>query len=172
MHVTVRDVVLDDAEAIVRVLNPIIEARSYTVLDAPFSAAEERDFIARFPARGVWKVAVRESDRRIVGFQVLEPYAAYTRAFDHVGTLGSYVDLNERRSGVARALFPETLAAARRKGYEKIFTFVRADNPAALAAYRAHGFAVIGTAQRQAKIDGEYVDEILIERSLLDIAVA
>jgi RimJ/RimL family protein N-acetyltransferase len=52
---------------------------------------------------------------------------------------------------------------ARRKGYEKIFTFVRADNPAALATYRKQGFTIVGTARRHAKINGAYVDEIIIE---------
>jgi hypothetical protein len=37
-----------------------------------------------------------------------------------------------------------------------------------LATYRANGFEVIGTARRHAKIDGRYVDEILIEKSLRD----
>jgi len=47
-----------------------------------------------------------------------------------------------------------------------IFTFVRADNAAALATYRAHGFEIVGTARRHAKIDGRYIDEILIEKPL------
>jgi RimJ/RimL family protein N-acetyltransferase len=115
----------------------------------------------------VWKVAVRSADGRLVGFQVLEPFGPYSRAFDHVGTLGTYVDLALRRQGIATALFAATFAGAQRKGYEEIFTFVRADNPAALATYRAHGFSVVGTARRHAKIDGQYVDEILIERILV-----
>ena len=81
-----------------------------------------------------------------------------------VGTLGTYVDLEHRRRGIAKALFAATFEAARQKGYEKIFTFVRADNAAALATYRAHGFGVVGTARKHAKIDGRYIDEILIEK--------
>jgi len=164
--VQIRDATPADAEAIVQILNPIIAARLYTALDTPFTVDQERVFLERFPARGVWKVAVGAG--RVVGFQVLEPFATYTHAFDHVGTLGTFVDLALRRQGIARALFPATFAAAQAKGYEKIFTFVRDDNPAALAAYVAHGFRAIGTARRHAKIDGRYVDEILIEK-LLDV---
>jgi L-amino acid N-acyltransferase YncA len=160
----IRDVRPDDADGVIGVLNPIIEARRYTVLDTPVSAQAERDYIARFPARGVWKVAERGSDGRLVGFQVLEPFAAWTSAFAHVGTLGTYVALAQRRQGVGTALFEATFRAARLKGYEKIFTYVRADNPAALAAYRAQGFALVGTARRHARIDGRYVDEIMIEK--------
>jgi L-amino acid N-acyltransferase YncA len=166
MDLTIRNVEPTDAEAVVGILNPIIEARVHTVLSDPFSVDAERDFIERFPPRGIWKVAVRPAYGRLVGLQVLEPFGAYTQAFDHVGTLGTYVDLGQRRLGIAKALFAVTLEAARQKGYEKIFTFVRADNAVALATYRAHGFEVIGTARRHAKIDGRYVDEILIEKSL------
>jgi len=86
MDLLVRDVVPADAEAIVGILNPIIEARAYTAFDAPFTSDSERDYIVKFPPRGVWKVSVRRSDGRIVGFQVLEPFGPYTRAFDHVPT--------------------------------------------------------------------------------------
>ena len=168
MELAVRDVAPGDAEAIVGILNPIVEARIYTALSEPFSVAAEQDYIAQFPTRGVWKVAVRRDDDRIVGFQVLEPFASYTRAFDHVATIGTYVELAQRRRGIATALFDATFDAARQKGYEKLFTFVRSDNADALAAYRARGFRVLGTARRHAKIDGRYIDEVFIERSLVD----
>ena len=167
--VSIRDVEPSDAEALVGILNPIIDARVYTAFDTPFSVEAERDYIVNFPRRGIWKVAVRRSDQRLVGFQIMEPFATYTKAFDHVGTLGTYVDLGLRRQGVARSLFQATFEAAQRNGYEKIFTFVRADNPAALAAYLHHGFVVIGTAQKHAKIDDRYIDEVLIEKSLVRI---
>jgi L-amino acid N-acyltransferase YncA len=163
---SIRDATPADAEAIVAILNPIIEARIYTVFDAPFSVETERDYITRFPARGIWKVAVSAADRRLVGFQVMEPFGPYTRAFDHVGTLGTYVDLELRRRGVAGRLFAATFDAAVRKGYEKAFTFVRADNPAALQTYLGQGFVVVGMAKRHVRIDGHYVDEVLIEKWL------
>jgi L-amino acid N-acyltransferase YncA len=162
----IRDATPDDADAIVAILNPIIAARVYTVFDEPFSVEAERDYLTRFPARGIWKVAVSDSDQRLVGFQVMEPYGPYSRGFEHVGTLGTYVDLERRRHGIARRLFAATFDAARHKGYEKAFTFVRADNPAALHAYLGQGFVVIGMAKRHVRIDGRYIDEVLIEKWL------
>ena len=170
MELSVRDVEPNDAEALLGILNPIIEARTYTALDTPFSIAEERDFIAGFPRRGIWKVAVRQADRELVGFQITEPFANYTKAFDHVGTIGTFVKLGLRRQGIARRLFEATFEEARRAGFEKLFAFVRADNPAALQTYLGQGFTVIGTAKDHAKIDGRYIDEVLIERSLIGAA--
>jgi L-amino acid N-acyltransferase YncA len=102
----------------------------------------------------------------LLGFQVVEPFATYTHAFDHVGVIGTFVDLAWRRQGIGARLAEATFAAARKKGYEKLFGYVRADNAAALAFYASLGFGVIGTAQRQARIGGRYVDEVLIEAFL------
>lgn len=168
MDLVIRDANPDDAEALVAILNPIVAARVYTAFDRPFTVEAERDYVVNLPPRGIWKVAVRQPDQRLVGFQIMEPFASYTGAFDHVATLGTYVALDARRRGVASRLFPVTFDAAKRFGYEKVFTFVRGDNPAALQTYLRHGFRVIGTAQAQAKIDGRYVDEVLIETWLTE----
>ena len=166
MQLLIRPAQPEDAAAIVAIFNPIIESGKYTAFDTPFTVEAEREYIANFPARGIFHVAVRQDDQRIVGFQSMEPFATYTRAFDHVGVVGTYVDLAERRQGIAGQLFAATFEAARQKGYEKLFTFIRADNPAALATYQQQGFQIIGTAHRQAKINGSYVDEIMVERFL------
>jgi L-amino acid N-acyltransferase YncA len=165
MNIAVRPATADDASGIVAVLNPIIEDGRYTALDTTFTVEEERAFIERFPARGIFHVAV-DGSGTIAGFQVFEPLAPHLHALEHVGTIGTYVDLARRRQGIASRLFAETFAGAVAKGYEKIFTFVRADNPAALETYLRHGFAVIGTAKRHAKIRGAYVDEVMIEKQL------
>jgi L-amino acid N-acyltransferase YncA len=166
VSVVVREATPDDGEAIVAILNPIIAARAYTVFDSPFTVDAERRYIEQFPRRGIFHVAVDTADGRVVGLQNSEPIAGYTAALDHVGSIGTYVDLQRRRMGIASCLFEATFAAAAVKGFEKFFTFVREDNPAALATYLRHGFVVIGTARRHAKIDGRYIDEVLIEKVL------
>ena len=111
-------------------------------------------------------MAVNRQNQQIVGFQSMEPFATYTHAFDHVGVLGAFVDLSYRRQGIGDCLFRHTFKVAQEKGHEKIFTFIRADNPAALASYLKQGFREVGTAQRQARINGRYVDEIIVEKLL------
>ena len=166
MELEIREARPDDAEAIVGILNPIIAAGVFTAFDTPFTPDFEREYIKSFPTRGVFIVAVKPIDNQVVGFQSREPFASYTHAFDHVGVLGTYVHLNCRRQGIATQLFRASFASAVRKGYEKIFTFVRADNPAALQTYLRQGFRIVGTAQRQARVAGQYVDEIIIEKLL------
>jgi L-amino acid N-acyltransferase YncA len=162
----IREAQPEDAAAIVSIFNPIIASGLYTVFDTPFTIEEERRYIEQFSARGVFHVAVCLTDQQVVGFQSLEPFATYTRAFDHVGVIGTYVDLARRRQGIASALFAASFEAARRKGYEKLFTYVRGDNPAALATYLRQGFQIVGEAKRQARIGGKYINEIIIEKFL------
>ncbi len=166
MDLRVRNVRPDDAEQVIEIINPIIEAGIYTAFDTPFTVGQERRYIEALPERGIFLVAEQPQGGRLVGFQSMEPFADYTRAFDHVGTMGTYVRLSLRRRGIARALFAATFEQARDKAYEKIFTFVRADNPDALSTYLNQGFTVVGTAQRHAKVRGVYIDEVLIEKLL------
>lgn len=162
----VREARLDDAEAITDILNPIIEAGIYTVLDTPFTPEAEREYIANFPKRGVFYVAEDHQDQQLVGFQSVEPFATYTRAFAHVGTIGTFVELSRRRQGIGMCLSEVTFETIKPLGYQKLFTYVRADNPASLAFHLKLGFRIVGTAHRQAKFDQRYVDEIIIEKLL------
>jgi L-amino acid N-acyltransferase YncA len=166
--IEIRDAREGDAEQIAGILNSIIVLGTFTAFDTPVSAEEERRFIREFPARGVFHVAVDSTTGQIVGFQDVSPFADFTHAFDHVGVIGTYVALDRHRQGIAARLFEATYAAARRKGFEKIFGYVRADNDAGLRAYLGQGFRVIGTAARHAKIDNRYIDEVLIERFLIE----
>lgn len=163
MDLLVRETQPDDAPGIVAILNPIIQAGTYTVLDQPLTVEFERQYILDFPQRGVFYVAERRQDRQVVGLQSLEPFATYTHAFDHVAVMGTFVALPFLRQGIGTCLSRATFDAARRAGYEKISTYIRADNPGSLAFHRALGFRIVGTAWRQARIGQRYVDEILVE---------
>ncbi|GAB4332058.1 MAG: GNAT family N-acetyltransferase [Candidatus Abyssubacteria bacterium] len=165
MELRIRRALPDDAEAIVRILNPIIEAGRYTVLDRTFTVEEEREFIANFPKRGVFHVA-EEENGKVIGFQSIEPFAPSLRAFDHVAGIATFVDLSFRQQGVGACLSGITFEAGKQEGFEKIFTYVRADNPASLAFHLKIGFRIIGTSQRQAKVGGRYIDEVVIEKLL------
>ncbi|MFA0191458.1 GNAT family N-acetyltransferase [Vibrio lentus] len=166
MSLTIREVTIEDAQGIIDVLNPIIIEARYTILDQTFTLDEEKAFIESFPERGVFSVAVNEATSQLLGFQNVEPFATYTKAFDHVGIIGTYVDANSRGQGVAKQLFDHTFKSAKTKGYEKLFAYVRADNERALAVYLKQGFQIVGTAKKHGKIGDQYFDEVLIEKFL------
>lgn len=156
---------IEDAEGIVNVLNPIIQYGGLTVLDTSFTVKQEKRFLKNFPKKGIFHVAIH-NDKNLIGFQTLEPFANYTHAFDHVATIGTYVDISEQRQGIGTELSYQTFKKAKEKGFEKIFTYVLAENEHALQFYLKLGFKVICKSVQQAKLNGRYLDEIIIEKFL------
>ena len=150
----------------VGILNPIIAARIYTALDTTFSVEESE------PSSPLFHRAAFFTSRSI-------PHPGESSAFRTSRrsptlrtpsiTSASSAPTSTRTPPPghrARNCSPRRSRRARRKGYEKFFTYVRADNEPALQTYLRQGFRIVGTAERHAKIDGRYVDEIVIEKLL------
>ena len=80
----------------------------------------------------------------------------------HRGVIwGMYVEPEGRRVGVASLLLGTIIDHARSE-VEDLTLAVAAHNEAAIALYRKFGFVEYGLDRRALKIDGEYVDEILM----------
>jgi L-amino acid N-acyltransferase YncA len=166
MDVLVRPVREADSQSIVELLNPIIEAGTFTILDEPVSVDEQEEFIRTLPERAAFSVAVASKDGSVVGIQNIVPIFPRIRAFRHVCEIATYVSLNARRQGVGAALFQATRESARGAGFAKIVATIRADNPDALAFYESQGFHVVGVSRQHALVGGRFVDEIQAEKLL------
>ena len=164
-HVSIRRAAPDDAAGVAAVLNGVIAGGRHSLLDTPFTVAEERAYIEALPERSFLHVAGTAGD--ILGFQTVIPWSTLmTRELDHVATMGTYVDERHRRRGVGAALAAASFAAALEMGYEKIFTDLRADNLDSLAYHLALGFTIVGAARGHARVAGRNIDVIFIERFL------
>ncbi len=166
MKIKIRRATVNDAEGVMKVLNAIIAERKYSAMSDAFDLEAEREFIASLGKRSALFVA--EDDKRIIGFQSLEPFADYTSAMDHVGLVGTQVLKRFRGKGIGRALAQATFRFAEKAGYEKIIIYVRASNQAAQTFYRGLGFVPRGVLKKQVKIDGQYDDEVFMEMFLAD----
>lgn len=166
MAILIRPVREADAEGILELLNPIIEAGTFTIMDRPFSAAEQAAFIRSLPERALYLAAVDDQSGRILGIQDVMPHSAGTEAYRHVGEISTFVALDAQRRGVGALLCQSTFQQARAIGFRKLSAVIRADNPKALAFYQSQGFRVIGTAERHALVRGRLVDQVLTERWL------
>ncbi len=164
--IVVRPGALDDADGIRTVLNSIVREGGLTILDQIYSITQERAFLRRLPRRA--RLTLAQVGNVVAGFQVIEPYLWYTRAADHVATLGSYVIAPVRGHGLGKAMSRATFAAARELGFSKLVIQVRADNGGAQAFYASLGFQPCGRLTRQVVVDGRYVDELFYERFLDD----
>jgi dephospho-CoA kinase len=153
-----------DADGIRAVLNAVVREGGLTILDRVKTVAQERAFLKALPDRA--RLTVAQMGAVVVGFQIIEPVVQYTRALDHVASLGSYVVAPARGCGVGRALSQATFTAARELGFGKFVINVRADNAAAQAFYTRLGFVSCGRLSQQAFVDGRFVDELIYERFL------
>ena len=163
MEFSIRMVREQDAESIIELLNPIIQAGKYTVMDEPFTVDDQIGFIRGFPKCGVYHAAVCNDSHKVVGIQDVAPLSE-SSVFKHVGDISTFVALGSHRQGIGARLCQATFQAAQAKGFLKISATVRADNPPAIAFYQGQGFQIIGTAHQHAFIQGKYIDEILLER--------
>jgi len=162
---SIRRATPDDAAGVAAVLNGVIVGGRHSLLDTPFTEAEERAYMEALPERSFLHIAEAAGD--ILGFQTVNPWNTFaTREFDHVATMGTYVDERHRRRGVGAALAAASFAAALEMGYEKIFTDLRADNLDSLGYHLALGFTIVGAARRHARVAGRDIDVIFIERFL------
>ncbi len=164
MEFSIRAAREEDAASIVELLNPIIQAGTYTIMNEQLSVDDQIDFIRGFPKRGVFNVAVCNDSQKVLGLQDVQPISTGVNAFKHVGEISTFVSLASHRNGIGRSLSHATFKGAKEQGFLKISATIRADNPQAVSFYQSQGFSVIGIAKKHAFVRGNYIDEILMEK--------
>lgn len=111
-------------------------------------------------------VLVAELEDGIAGYVKLGP-ALDVESADHVLEIkGLTVDARHRRRGVGRALMRAAIERAREAGARKLTLRVLGHNTAARELYAACGFEVEGVLREFFRLDGRYVDDVLMSRAL------
>ena len=134
---------------------------AFTALAGEFTPEAEQAFLQGLGPRS--ELFVAQLGGHIAGFQVIEPFVAYTPTMDHVCQLATYVRSGLRGGGIGQRLARTTFAFARAHGYEKAVIFVLAANQGGLAYYGGLGFEKRGVLTHQTRIDGVYHDEVFLE---------
>ncbi|MBD0837175.1 MULTISPECIES: GNAT family N-acetyltransferase [unclassified Streptomyces] len=109
---------------------------------------------------------VAELDRRIVGYiRLAFPTPLASNA--HVRQIQGLAVAEEARGrGVGRALVRAAVEEARRRGARRLTLRVLGHNTAARKLYEAEGFVVEGVLPEEFRLDGAYVDDVVMGRSL------
>ncbi|GAA2110957.1 GNAT family N-acetyltransferase [Actinomadura alba] len=110
---------------------------------------------------------VAERRGRLLGFiRLVQPVPLPSG--DHVRQIqGFAVDPAERGRGLGRLLLDAVFEEARSQGARRITLRVLSVNTRARRLYEAAGFAVEGVLPEEFYIEGSYVDDVLMGRSLL-----
>jgi len=163
MELAIRPACAGDAEAIALIYNQGIEDRVAT-LETDLRTAEERR--AWLASRGLrHPVLVAEADGAVVAWASangFNPRAAY----DHVADLSIYVERTWRGRGVGRRLLQRLLERAAELGYHKMVLATFPFNAPGVALYERVGFRRVGVYREQGRLDGAWVDILIMERLL------
>lgn len=152
-----------DAAAVTRLLRGIYrEGVAFVGDGAPYPERLARQLDGDDPEEAVYLVALRGA--ALAGWLELHRHAP--RRLHHVAVLTLAVAPEHRRSGVGRALLHEAYRWAAAVGVEKISLNVRAGNAAAIALYRAEGFALEGREVRHIRSGDHYEDNLVMARFL------
>ncbi len=152
-----------DAAAISAIYNEGIEDRLATLETRLSTPDDRRDWLA---ARGPrHPVLVAEIGGEVVGWgslNVFNPRAAY----DRVADFSIYVGRAARGRGVGRALIMALVERARAIGYHKLVLAAFPHNAAGMALYARAGFRRVGVYREQGRLDGAWVDVVIMEKLL------
>jgi phosphinothricin acetyltransferase len=160
----VRNATTSDANAVSAIYNEGIEDRLATFETQPRSPG---DVLAWMDDGLPFLVAERSGE--IAGFARVSPYSDRC-VYQGVGEHGVYVARSARGGGVGRQLLEALCAEAERAGLYKLTSRIFTDNAASRAVHVAAGFHEVGVQRRHGRLDGRWVDCVLVERLLGEAA--
>jgi L-amino acid N-acyltransferase YncA len=159
MPLHVRHATHADAAAMAELINAIITAGGTTAYEDVFDAASMDAAYISLPQ--LVSCIVAEDGSEIVGFQGLmwsfDPDDPLPNGW---ATIGTFARVGVTQRGVGRALFVETVKAARAAGVVVIDATIRADNTGGLAFYSRQGFTDYDRLTALPLKDGTPVDRI------------
>ena len=158
---TIRPATATDAEQVVAIYNHGIEERQATFETRPRTSDEVVDWL---DTRGPFLVAADDDDT-VLGFARVSAYST-REAYAGVGEHTVYVAADARGRNVGFTLLHALADAAEQAGYHKLTSRVFATNVASRALHHKAGFTEVGIQRRHARLDGRWVDTVLVERLL------
>ncbi|HMH51945.1 MAG TPA: arsinothricin resistance N-acetyltransferase ArsN1 family A [Candidatus Acidoferrum sp.] len=160
----VRAATADDADAVCRIYNQGIEDRVATLETEPRTPDERLQWLtARGPRHPV--IIAEDADGAVLGWgslNVFNPRDAYR----FVADFSIYVERGARGRGVGRAMLTRLIELGREHGYHKLVLSAFPTNASGMALYTRLGFRTVGVYKEQGRLDGRWVDTIIMEKLL------
>jgi L-amino acid N-acyltransferase YncA len=163
MAVTIRAAAAADVEAICAIHNQGIADRIATLDMCLRTAADTQAWLVERGPRH--PVIVAELDGAIVGWASLNRFNPRP-AYDFVADFSVYVERRLRGQGIGGQLLGRLIDLGRTHGYHKMVLAALAFNGAGVALYTRAGFTRVGIYREQGKIDGKWVDVVIMEKIL------
>jgi phosphinothricin acetyltransferase len=152
-----------DAAAIAAIYNQGIADRGATFETEPRT---EADLLQRLSNDERYPLMVAEDAAgRVLGWAGLSSYRP-RECYAGIAEFSIYLDREARGRGIGRSLLSGLIEVAAQRGFWKLVSRVFPLNAASRALCRACGFREVGTYEKHARLDGEWLDVIIVELSL------
>jgi len=162
-EIAIRPATAADAEAIATIYNQGIEDLVATLETDLRTPDERRQWLA---ARGpLHPVIVAEAGGQVVGWGSLNVFSP-RKAYDSVADFSIYIERGWRGKGVGSRLLTRLIELGRELGYHKLVLSAFPWNTGGMALYQKLGFRTVGIYKEQGRLDGKWVDTIIMEKLL------
>ena len=165
----VRPARMGDAEAIARIYNQAIVARTSTFETEPRTARQIEMLLAE--GGTTYPAIVVERAGHVVGWASSSPHSSRA-CFACIAEFSVYVDRASRATGVGRAALEALVTECERRGFWKLLSRVFPENVASRVLCRALGFREVGVLHCHAPVDGTWRDAIIVEKLLGEARLA
>jgi L-amino acid N-acyltransferase YncA len=162
MDVVTRLASLSDAPAVVAIYNQGIAGRGATFETTLRSTA---DIEGWFQNADRYPTLVVEQAGAVVGWANLSAYRQRA-CYAGIAEFSIYVDSRAQGHGLGRRLLEALVDAARERGYWKLVSRIFPFNTASLALCRRCGFREVGVYEKHGRLDGRWLDVVIVERVL------
>ena len=154
---------IKDLQAILNIYNQGIEDRIATLEED----RKDIDYMTEWfnNHNGRFAVIVIENDDEIVGWASLNPYSN-RYAYAGVADLSIYIRRDYRGKGVGSLLLKEIECTASKNDFNKIVLFTFPFNKLGQVLYRKIGYREVGLFKKHGKLDGRFVDVMIMEKIL------
>jgi L-amino acid N-acyltransferase YncA len=159
--VQVRTATEADAAAIAEIYNQGIEDRVATFETALRTAEDRRTWLRSIAGR--YPAIVADFEAQVVGWAGAGHYST-RECYRGIGEFSVYVRRDWRGRHIGDLLLPALIAEAEQLGLWKLLSRVFLFNEASRALCRKHGFREVGIYEKHGKLDGQWLDVVIVER--------
>ena len=164
MEVTIRRAVPVDGARIADIYNQGIQARTAT-FETELRTAEDRQRWLEEHQNVPAVIALADSG--VIGFAYAGEYRLRP-CYEGIGEFSVYIDESFRGMGVGKVLLRALIDEAKNLGYWKLVSRIFDFNVASRQLCRACGFREVGTYEKHGKLDGRWVDCVIVEKLITE----
>lgn len=162
-HVKIRLATLNDIKEVLSIYNEGIEDRIATLEASQKDLKYMIDWFNKHQDR--YKVTVAELYGEVIGWASLNQYST-RKAYDGVADLSVYIKRTYRGKGIGGKLLSTIEAHGIENKFHKIILSTFPFNQLGTGLYKKKGYREVGVFKNHGKLDGEFVDVLIMEKLL------